>query len=102
MRCLIDEALSASYDESSYPPLGETMRAVKIAITLAEDLVRRLDELVRDRQFPNRSRAVQEAVRDKLARMDRTRLARECAKLDPKEEQAMADAGVGLDTWPEY
>ena len=39
--------------------------------------------------------AIEEAVRDKLARMDRSRLARESAKLDPRGEREMA--GEGLD-----
>jgi hypothetical protein len=41
---------------------------------------------------------------DKLQRLARTRLAREAAKLDPAEEQRLADEGLGdaLDAWPEY
>ena len=33
-----------------------------------------------------------------------TRLERECAKLDPREEQAFAEIGVSadLEVWPEY
>ncbi len=42
-------------------------------------LLERLDRLVAERVFPNRSRAIQEAIRDKLDRLARTRLARECA-----------------------
>lgn len=34
-----------------------------------------------------RSRAIQEAVEDKLARLDRSRLGRECGTLDPRAEQ---------------
>ena len=54
--------------------------------------------------FPNRSRAVQTAVAEKLARMGRNRLAEECAKLDPAYEQALADEGLSqeLDNWPAY
>jgi metal-responsive CopG/Arc/MetJ family transcriptional regulator len=80
------------------------MRTVKIAITIDQDLLARLDRLVAGKQFPNRSRAVQEAVRDKIARVERSRLARECAKLDPKYEQALADEGLAEDfkEWPEY
>lgn len=37
---------------------------------------------------------MQEAIKDKLARIDRNRLARECAKLDPKIEQSLAEDGV--------
>jgi Arc/MetJ-type ribon-helix-helix transcriptional regulator len=59
---------------------------------------------VEQRKFPNRSRAIQEAVRDKLERMDRGRLARECAKLDRVVEQQMADEGLArdLEEWPEF
>ena len=63
------------------------MRTVKIAVTLDQDLLTRLDALVKNKRFANRSRAVQEAVRDKLARLERSRLARECAQLDPAFEQ---------------
>jgi Arc/MetJ-type ribon-helix-helix transcriptional regulator len=80
------------------------MGAAKVAITLEEDLLRRVDQLVAQRRFPNRSRAIQEAVRDKLERLDRGRLARECAKLDPSFEQRLADEALAgdLEEWPEY
>ena len=64
------------------------MSVAKIAITMEEGLLEQVDRLVREHVYPNRSRAIQDAVADKLRRMDRGRLARECAKLDPKFEQA--------------
>ncbi len=69
------------------------MASVKIAVTIDKDLLVGLDRLVKENQFPNRSRAVQEAVRDKLAHLKRTRLAGECAKLDRAAEQALAEEG---------
>jgi Arc/MetJ-type ribon-helix-helix transcriptional regulator len=80
------------------------MRTVKIAVTLDQDLLARLDQLVKEHRFPNRSSAVQEALRDKLQRLQRSRLARESAKLDPKFEQALAEEGLTEDVeqWPEY
>lgn len=80
------------------------MSTTKIAITLDQKLVTRLDRLVKQRVFANRSKAIQAAVADKLARMERGRLAAECAKLDPRLEQAMAEEGMGqeLAAWPEY
>ena len=80
------------------------MATVKIAVTLDQDIVARLDQLVEEKKFPNRSRAVQEAVSDKLDRLQRSRLARECAKLDPAFEKAMAEEGLAQDwkEWPEY
>lgn len=80
------------------------MPTTKVAVTIDTDLLAQLDQMVADRVFPNRSKAIQAALADKLARMRRSRLAQECAKLDPKEEQAMAEEGFGqeLATWPEY
>jgi len=39
-----------------------------------------------------------------LERIERSRLARECAKLDPNFEKAMAEEGLtgDLSEWPEY
>jgi len=78
--------------------------AVKIAITIDQELVAEIDRLVEKNYFPNRSRAVQEAVRDKLDRLNKTRLARECAKLDGASEQMLADEALKEDfaEWPPY
>jgi len=80
------------------------MSTAKVAITLDEDLLKRLDRLVKNRLFENRSRAIQEAVSEKLARLERNRLAKECAKLDKKIEQTMAEEGLSVEVgeWPEY
>ncbi len=67
------------------------MATSKIAITIDQNLLHRLDSLVKSQRFANRSRAIQEAVAEKLARIERSRLAQECAKLDPKFEQEMAE-----------
>lgn len=80
------------------------MAASKIAITIDESLLKRLDTLVKSDVFPNRSKAIQEAVAEKLKRFDKTRLARECAKLDKASEQRLAEEGLSseLEEWPEY
>jgi len=67
------------------------MATTKIAITLEAETVRRIDELVASDVYPSRSKAIQEAVADKLARLSRSRLAEQCALLDMEEEQAMAE-----------
>jgi hypothetical protein len=61
---------------------GNTMSTVKVAISIDVDLLKGVDSLVGKRVFPSRSRAIAEAVREKLERFSRGRLARECAKLD--------------------
>lgn len=76
----------------------------KVAISLDESTLNRLDKLVQKHVFPNRSQAIQEAVAEKLARLERSRLAQECAKLDPVFEKALAEEGLSEDLaeWPEY
>jgi len=80
------------------------MAASKIAITIDDNLLKRLDMLVKSNCFPNRSKAIQEAVTEKLMRIEKSRLARECDKLDPEFEQSMAEEGISteLEEWPEY
>jgi Arc/MetJ-type ribon-helix-helix transcriptional regulator len=74
------------------------MASVKVAITLEQETLRQVDSLVARRVFPNRSRAIQTALREKIERLEGGRLAAECAKLDPAFEQALAEEGLGADT----
>ena len=80
------------------------MSVAKVAVSMDDRLLRRLDDLVDRAVFRSRSEAIQKAVAEKLARLDRGRLARECAKLSPAEEQEMAEEGIAKDSdeWPEY
>lgn len=79
------------------------MGRAKIAITLDENSLAELDRLVRQGSYPNRSRAIEAAVTERIAREHQSRLARECAKLDPEEERALAEEGMaGEREWPEY
>ena len=80
------------------------MPKTKLAVTLDAGLVENLDQLVAERRFANRSQAIETAVAEKLTRLAKTRLARECARLDPHEEKALAEEGLAgsAETWPEY
>jgi metal-responsive CopG/Arc/MetJ family transcriptional regulator len=80
------------------------MGTAKVAITIDDETLQRLDRLVKEHVFPNRSKAIQEAVQDKIKRLEKTRLARECSKLDPSYEKALAEEGISEDVteWPEY
>ena len=44
------------------------------------------------------------AVDEELERLEKSRLARECVKLDPETEQSPAEEGIEEDfsAWPEY
>ena len=85
----IDEYSGMMY----YHTRESAMAKSKIAITLDDGIVGRIDNLVRKREYPNRSRAIEEAVREKLDRLERSQLAREVSKLDPDFERSLAEEG---------
>ena len=80
------------------------MPTAKVAITIDNQLLKKLDILVKEKVYPNRSNIIQEAVKEKLIRMDKSRLAIECAKLDTNFERSIAEEGLSqeLESWPKY
>ena len=48
------------------------MGKAKIAITIDERMVTRIDRLVRQKAFPNRSQAIEAAIQEKLQTIDRS------------------------------
>ena len=80
------------------------MAASKIAVTIDDKTLKKLDLLVKSNFFANRSKDIQQAVNEKLMRMGKRRLSKECAKLDPEFEQFLAeeDFSSELKEWPEY
>jgi len=79
---------------------GET----RVVFTIDRSVLLQLDHLVKRKVYPSRSKALQEALRGGLARANHARLATECAKLNPRVEQAFAEEGIAteLAVWPEY
>jgi len=80
------------------------MAKTKVAVTLDSDLLAELDRCVASGMFPNRSQALTTALREKLDKLRRRRLALACEDFDPAEEMAFADEGLAadLESWPEY
>ncbi|MFH2113974.1 MAG: ribbon-helix-helix domain-containing protein [Spirochaetota bacterium] len=80
------------------------MASAKIAITISEVVLQRLDTLVQQGRYPNRSRAIQAAVEEKVSHYERNRLAEALALLDVTKEAAEAEDGMAieLDRWPTY
>lgn len=80
------------------------MSSIKIAISLEQNLLEELDLMVQNKIFPNRSKAIQEAVVEKISRMNKSRLTKECAKLELKFEQSLAEEGMSTasEEWPKY
>jgi len=79
--------IDREYDQES----PRDMSVSKVTISIDQSLLKRVDRLVRSGVFSNRSHVIQQAIEEKIAPIDSTRLARECAKLHPPEEQALAD-----------
>lgn len=71
------------------------MAATKIAITVDENIVKQIDRLVREGKYKSRSNAIQDALKERLENRGRKRLAREAAKLDPREERELAEEFPG-------
>ncbi len=80
------------------------MNVAKVTISIDQNLLNHIDRLVKSKVFASRSQALQVAIQEKIARLNKTRLLQESAKLDPLAEQAWADEGLAaeLATWPEY
>jgi metal-responsive CopG/Arc/MetJ family transcriptional regulator len=77
------------------------MASAKVAITLDFQLLRTLDRWVKQCRYPNRSQAIQAALREKLERWKRIRLVEEVSKLNPREEKFLADEKISEEIWPE-
>ena len=60
----------------------------KVAISLNGQTLGRLDRLVKAQVFPESQSSHSAAIDEKLARMDKSRLARECAKANPAHEKS--------------
>jgi metal-responsive CopG/Arc/MetJ family transcriptional regulator len=66
-----------------------------IVLALDTTLLKNVDHLIAQRRFRDRREAIESALVEMLARLGRTRLAEECAKLDRSEERGMADEASG-------
>jgi Arc/MetJ-type ribon-helix-helix transcriptional regulator len=80
------------------------MPKTKVTVTVESEILRELDEQIAQKRFANRSLAIEAALTEKLERLSRARLARECAKLDTQDEKALAEEGLlsEVDSWPAY
>ncbi|MCF7936072.1 MAG: ribbon-helix-helix domain-containing protein [Synergistales bacterium] len=80
------------------------MTVSSIDVTVDEELLREIDRLIDAGFFPDRGTAIREALEEKVKRLEKARLALQCAQLDIAEEQAMAEEGFcgEIVKWPEY
>ena len=80
------------------------MTKAKIAITIEQATLSKIDQLVASSVYKNRSQLIQESVNSILMKIEKTRLAQELSKISIEEEQALAEEGIEGDfsEWPEY
>jgi metal-responsive CopG/Arc/MetJ family transcriptional regulator len=80
------------------------MSIAKIAISIDNHLLEKLDDFIALKKFKTRSHAIQLAVQDTIDRLDHKRLINACSQLDIDSERTLADEGLkkDFDEWPEF
>jgi metal-responsive CopG/Arc/MetJ family transcriptional regulator len=80
------------------------MSMAKVAISIDNEQLKRIDYYVKKKIFKNRSQAFQLSINQTLDHLEHNRLAQECEKLDVAFEQDIAEMGLDEDfeTWPKY
>lgn len=80
------------------------MNVAKIAISIDNTLLKRLDYFIKQKRFKTRSQAIQNAVAETVIRLENRRLATECEKLNVHDEQKLSEEGLDEDQneWPEF
>jgi len=83
---------------------GNSMSMAKIAVSIDDKQLKKIDFYVKKKVFKNRSQAFQLSIDQTLEHLEHSRLAQECEKLDVNFEQEMADIGLDedLEAWPKY
>lgn len=79
------------------------MGAKKFAVSIDLILVKKLDKAIKNGIVKNRSNALKNALSDYLIKLEAEAVKRECLKLNPKEERAIANEfSESEDSWPQY
>lgn len=80
------------------------MSMAKVAVSIDNKQLKRIDYYVKKKVFKNRSQAFQLSINQILKDLEQNRLAEECEKLDVHFEQDMAEIGLDEDfaSWPKY
>ncbi|MDP1574512.1 MAG: ribbon-helix-helix domain-containing protein [Coxiellaceae bacterium] len=80
------------------------MSVAKIAISIDQLLLKKLDYWVKQEKFENRSQAIQLAIEASIVDLEQHALSCECEKLNRKEEQKIAEEGLSgdADAWEKF
>lgn len=63
----------------------------KVAVTIEKYLITKPDHIIAAGRYPSRSSAIEETAAERVTRMENTRLAAKCSKLDLVCEQSLAE-----------
>jgi Arc/MetJ-type ribon-helix-helix transcriptional regulator len=87
-----------------YHTMEIKMPKAKIAVTINEEIVLQIDQLVKQHEYTNRSQAIEDALMEKLKKINKYRLSKELTKLDIQEERHLAEEGIEGDNkeWAQY
>ncbi len=66
----------------------------KVAITVEKDILRELDLMVKEKNIPSRSKAIEDAISQLIENWRKNRLYEELRNLDVEAEKAEAEASV--------
>ena len=80
------------------------MNTVRLAVSLEKNILDQIDTLVKNKQYPSRSQLVRSALKEKISKLNKNRLVKECDKLDDKFEVKLSEESffVENEEWPEY
>jgi Arc/MetJ-type ribon-helix-helix transcriptional regulator len=81
-----------------------SMNTVRLAVSLEKNVIEQIDLLVKDKHYPSRSQLIRSAVKEKISKLNKSRLATECEKLDSKFEVNLSEESFisEIEEWPEY
>ncbi|HAA86377.1 MAG TPA: CopG family transcriptional regulator [Kosmotogaceae bacterium] len=76
----------------------------KVAITIEKDILRELDLMVKEKNIPSRSKAIEDAISQLIENWRKNRLYEQLRNLDVEAEKAEAEASVDAvnEAWQKY
>jgi len=78
--------------------------SAKIAITLERECLKEIDLWISEGRYPNRSRAIQEILKEKIMRWRKKRLISALSYAEPDGERKISEEGFEAvnEVWDEY
>ncbi|HAA84994.1 MAG TPA: CopG family transcriptional regulator [Kosmotogaceae bacterium] len=76
----------------------------KVAITIEKDILRELDLMVKEKNIPSRSKAIEDAISQLIENWRKNRLYEQLRNLDVEAEKAEAEESVDAvnEAWQKY